>query len=829
MFLSLVVNLTTGFAQTVVSVDPAEVESPAVGEPLTININITGGIGVAGYEVAVNFDPTALSYVSSTNADYLPAGAFVPPPETTNSSVKIGAASLAGSTNGDGTLATVTFEVVEVKTSTLRLTDVLLSGADGQLLAVTTVDGIVTGGVSAQEVVDIPDANLRAAIAQALGKAPGDVITRAEMETLTALFADFTGGRTKITDLRGIEFAINLRWLDLWNNNISDISPLSSLTKLRELFLYGNNISDISPLASLNLTHLGLQDNTLSDISALAGLTNLTRLYLSGNTISDISALANLTNLTVLYLWNNNISDISPLASLTNLTWLTLGDNPLSDISLLVSLTNLTVLNLQNSNISDISPLASLTNLTHLYLQDNNISDIETIERLIAQGTVVYFSGNPAFETPGRKIEDGWVWLILPATDVRNGSDAAASGRDFLSEASGGAVTETDVAFNGASAGTYVGNSVWTSARLDATDTDNLNAIVRDYNLGTDIDYPVAYGVVSIQSETQQQTRVYIGGGPVKVWFNGTLAYKDTFQYGSAERDYKTAVPVTLNAGDNVLFIAAYRSYPGNRWGAFFGFQDGTGYTIGAPSAGNLDVNADGQVNVIDLAIVALFYGTQVPAGLSLPADVNADGIVNILDLTAVAQGIDAAGTAGTLNADDVAVVLEAVAEQVNVIEGIPEAPAHFSTSQQAGFSGIAYRNVAAAFADVKHLATEDVRLGKWMPMLEELLHQLAEMREIPDTMALLPNYPNPLNPETWIPYHLATDAEVTLTIYDVRGGVVRTLRLGHHPAGVYESRGRAAYWDGRNHHGEPVASGLYFYTFTAGDFTATRKMLIRK
>ena len=98
-----------------------------------------------------------------------------------------------------------------------------------------------------------------------------------------------------------------------------------------------------------------------------------------------------------------------------------------------------------------------------------------------------------------------------------------------------------------------------------------------------------------------------------------------------------------------------------------------------------------------------------------------------------------------------------------------------------------------------------------------------------PDETALLPNYPNPFNPETWIPYQLAKDADVTVTIYDIRGGVVRRLALGHQPAGFYYGRGRAAYWDGRNALGEQVASGLYFYTFTAGDFTATQKLLIRK
>ena len=94
---------------------------------------------------------------------------------------------------------------------------------------------------------------------------------------------------------------------------------------------------------------------------------------------------------------------------------------------------------------------------------------------------------------------------------------------------------------------------------------------------------------------------------------------------------------------------------------------------------------------------------------------------------------------------------------------------------------------------------------------------------------ALLANFPNPFNPETWIPYHLAKDADVTLTIYAIDGQLVRRLVLGHQSAGMYQSRSRAAYWDGRNALGEPVASGVYFYTLTAGDFTATRKMLIWK
>ena len=102
-------------------------------------------------------------------------------------------------------------------------------------------------------------------------------------------------------------------------------------------------------------------------------------------------------------------------------------------------------------------------------------------------------------------------------------------------------------------------------------------------------------------------------------------------------------------------------------------------------------------------------------------------------------------------------------------------------------------------------------------------------IREPSEENALLANYPNPFNPETWIPYQLSEPAEVTVSIYSVNGSLIRTLALGHQSAGVYQSKSRAAYWDGRNAFGERVASGLYFYTLTAGDFTATRKMLIRK
>ena len=111
----------------------------------------------------------------------------------------------------------------------------------------------------------------------------------------------------------------------------------------------------------------------------------------------------------------------------------------------------------------------------------------------------------------------------------------------------------------------------------------------------------------------------------------------------------------------------------------------------------------------------------------------------------------------------------------------------------------------------------------------ETVLAAPAHNNVIPTGTALLPNYPNPFNPETWLPYQLSEASDVTVRIYSMNGNLVRILVLGHQSAGTYQSKSRAAYWDGRNELGESVASGVYFYTFTAGDFAATRKMLIRK
>ncbi len=220
------------------------------------------------------------------------------------------------------------------------------------------------------------------------------------------------------------------------------------------------------------------------------------------------------------------------------------------------------------------------------------------------------------------------------------------------------------------------------------------------------------------------------------------------------------------------------------------------------------DVNNDDVVNMWDL--------TFVWRVLLNTADVNGDGLINNADAILV-QAADVNGD-GKVDIDD----LLQVASWLGADE--LSAPSH---SQ--GPLAFTAADVQQWLLQAKQFGTREPTYEKGIRVLEQLLATLRQVEAKPKETALLPNYPNPFNPETWVPYQLAAAADVTLTIYAVDGTLVRTLALGHRPAGKYQSKSRAAYWDGRNALGEPVASGIYFYTLTAGDFSATGKMLVRK
>ena len=209
-------------------------------------------------------------------------------------------------------------------------------------------------------------------------------------------------------------------------------------------------------------------------------------------------------------------------------------------------------------------------------------------------------------------------------------------------------------------------------------------------------------------------------------------------------------------------------------------------------TANRLDANKDGTVDISDLIAVARDYGKTG----DLPTDVNNDNRVDVKDFIEVAEAVN----------PDFAAPAPSVAQEM------PHLP---FTAQE----------VQKWIADAKAQGID----ADGIAMLERLLQVVLQQVNPPKETVLLANYPNPFNPETWIPYQLATPAEVTVSIHSADGALVRTLELGQLPAGVYQEKDRAAYWDGTNEQGESVASGVYFYTLTAGDFSATRKMLIRK
>lgn len=201
------------------------------------------------------------------------------------------------------------------------------------------------------------------------------------------------------------------------------------------------------------------------------------------------------------------------------------------------------------------------------------------------------------------------------------------------------------------------------------------------------------------------------------------------------------------------------------------------------------DANGDGIVDLQDLVFVASHFGQS---GIANAADVNGDGTVNIADILLVAGALETGN-------------------------GAPSAYSQSIGSLTAG-------EVEQWLLQAQEVNDERPVFQRGIVLLESLLVVLT-----PKETVLLPNYPNPFNPETWIPYQLAAAADATIRIYAASGELVRTLVLGYQSAGVYQSRSQAAYWDGKNELGEPVASGIYFYTLSTSKFTATRRLVIRK
>ena len=691
--------------------------------------------------------------------------------------------------------------------------------------------------VTSAQTVIIPDANLRDAITGTLDKLQGATITREDMETLV----DLTARDSEIQDLTGLAFATNLQELDLRNNNvIDDISELAELTQLNTLHLGGNaiidishldgkitlevltidnnSISDLSPLSSLlNLEVLNISNNVVDDLSPLSGLIRLVELTINNNPSADLSLLvglislrnfrasgirildltplASLPKLQFIDINNGEISDLSPLEGLIGLRELHFANNDITDISPLASLTGLTRLSLNQNEISDVSPLAALHSLTFINLENNDILDFLPLNPLIRRGVSVLRNNNPGSIVDAPKIRGPWLWVIVPTGEL-SGSEAADSDIDFLAQASGDKVTEEMVASQGAVKGDSVGKKEWKVGDLSQRGGNNINELVNEIGLGIDdINHHVAYGSILLDSPREQQTTMFVGSGDaVKVWLNGELVYTKAVDRDAD--DYQDDFGITLKKGENFLLVAVYEGK--GWWSGFFGIDPATEFDIRIPNyripdLHPADVNRDGKVNILDMIEVAHSLDTLKPDGS--PADLDGNGVVNVSDLIFVAQYID---------------------DQTDIDSSVALSPAVVQN-----WISLAWERYDGS-----------IEFQKGITNLENILIALKSKKTEKKTekkTALFANYPNPFNPETWIPYQLAAPTEVVLTIHSTTGTIVRTLALGHQSAGVYKVRNRAAHWDGKNESGEAVGSSIYFYTLTAGNFTATRKMLILK
>ena len=707
-------------------------------------------------------------------------------------------------TSGGGTLSVTSATTDKKGRAQSRLTLGSDTGSNRVKVSVVGVEQTVTFSDVADG-VHIPDPNLRAAIETALSKASGTTITAADMATLTEL----TARNANISDLTGLEAATNLRELYLadeyveaesrWinSNSVSDLSPLSGLTNLTTLHLQRNVISDISPLARVtNLTELSLGSNAITAISALSGLTKLRFLYLQDNTISDLSSLSGLTNLTGLYLYDNNISDLSPLVTNTGLgsgDEVNVNRNPLNYTSInthIPALRSRGVVvradNLKPTTLEFLLSVPAGISLIHVPLKvtavDGVAKTIESIadlyDALGGAATVNYLA------TYGSQAQEWRSYFVL---------SVKGSPED---------VRLTDA--TGISANLSAPVSIRLSG--DPLGTNGTSAIVLNQGLNL-VGLPLKDSRINRVSDLLRLDGI-LGNVPAVTLTDGG-EFKEVKRAG-----YPSDIAIT---GGQAFLLTAQRAATVHISGA--GWYNGSG-TAAAP------LTAQTGIQVTDTTPMLALRGSIVDEDINF----NRMGFRVIVKNRSTGRAVAAMtrrdGPASrTIKGESVG-----GSYQVTVVDVETGRAAKIGDTLE-----ISVRSPSPLIGvqPVQYTVTvEDVKRG-WIQLPALVAY------EIPKETVLLANYPNPFNPETWIPYRLAEDADVKLTIYDANGHAVRTIDVGHRIAAVYESRSKAIYWDGRNNLGERMSSGIYFYHLSAGrsglsvphrrDYSQTRKMLILK
>ena len=544
-------------------------------------------------------------------------------------------------------------------------------------------------------------------------------------------------------------------------------------------------------------------------------------------------------------------------------------------------MTKLTGLELSGNEIVDVSPLEGLINLGWLRLEENPITDLAPLRRLKAKNPDMEIDIDISVETPvisGRGAAFHVYWTLFNRGEIQRSNLDGTGVRTLFTKLSHPVDIAVDIAGGKIYWSTFLPYKIQ-RANLDGTNVEDIatNELLGPAHIALDVAGGKIYWTnddtsgkdddkiqranldgTNVQDLVTEDVR-YLNGIALDVrrkkiyWTNlykiqranldGTNV-EDIFVNSASPRKFYNLFGIALDVADGKVYwgnpskskIQRANLDGSNVQDIVTGVEpsnialdvaDGKVYW-GNPSKSKIQrANLDGSniqdiVTGVEMAKIALGTFSQNPPPVVpvVREDVNRDGIIDLQDTTVVRANLGQTGQNdadvngdNVVDVDDLVLVLAA-------IENAAAAPTARTQIQQL----FATKEVQQWLTEAQLSADTSPAYLRGITMLEQILALL-----IPQETALFVNYPNPFNPETWIPYQLSKQADVTVSIYSVDGRLVRTLVLGHQSAGVYQSKSRAAYWDGRNNVGERVASGIYFYTFTAGNFTATRKMLIRK
>ena len=663
---------------------------------------------------------------------------------------------------------------------------------------------------------------------------------------------------TQISDFSSLADVPRLRWLEVSNNrSLSSLSSLKGLKSLRRLEINNCEISDLSGLEALTqLASLTLMDNLISDISPLMSLKALTHLNLRDNIITDVSPLTALTRLKNLVLDHNAITDLSPLEKLSEKTSISVGNNPGfpqggpkiagpwlwvvlpqgnffngTDLLAQASGGKVSELGVSTHGAIQEDPVGTAVWTAHKIdpQHGNNMNNMANalgiatgdINNHVAYGSVVLYSprqqktrlfagsdNNHKVWLNGELVREklaGWSWAhdyqeFFPIT-LKQGKNvllvAVHTGGGWWSGFFGFA---PDADYTVLAPGARFTFSTETP-QVQVGDTFTLRLVAENVSDFAGWQGDLAFNQAALKANKATE------GGFLKQNGGRTFFQKGRIDNQLGEITGVKAARLSEGAvsGEGTLLLVSFTAKTtGKTRLQLRNFQAGThtGETIpttppeiiivveGRVARPAWDVNEDGVTDAGDLLLVTVALGQKPPENPR--TDVNGDGVVD---------GKDAALVAEHLGEGDA-----------------PAAPYRIGTTD------LTPETIMQALDILRAADDGSLPFQRGIAKLEHLLALF-----VPEKTVLFANYPNPFNPETWIPYQLAEHADVMLRIYSVDGKLVRTLAVGYQPAGLYQYRSRAVYWDGRNTFGEPVASGVYFYTLTAGAFTATRRMLILK